>query len=73
MIDEIQLEAEEHMTASVEHTREQLVTIRTGRANPTMFNGLVADTTVYLPRLLRWLPFPYRSRACCSSSLMNSP
>jgi len=27
MIDEIQLEAEEHMTASVEHTREQLVTI----------------------------------------------
>ena len=43
MIDEIQLEAEEHMTASVEHTREQLVTIRTGRANPTMFNGLVAE------------------------------
>ena len=43
MIDEIQLEAEEHMTASVEHTREQLVTIRTGRANPAMFNGLVAE------------------------------
>ncbi|MDK7138267.1 ribosome recycling factor [Corynebacterium simulans] len=43
MIDEIQLEAEEHMTASVEHTREQLVTIRTGRANPVMFNGLVAE------------------------------
>ena len=43
MIDEIQLEAEEHMTSSVEHTREQLVTIRTGRANPSMFNGLVAE------------------------------
>ena len=43
MIDEIQLEAEEHMTASVEHTREQLLTIRTGRANPSMFNGLVAE------------------------------
>ncbi|WP_293768357.1 ribosome recycling factor [uncultured Corynebacterium sp.] len=43
MIDEIQLEAEEHMTNSVEHTREQLVTIRTGRANPSMFNGLVAE------------------------------
>ena len=43
MIDEIQLEAEEHMTASVEHTREQLITIRTGRANPAMFNGLVAE------------------------------
>lgn len=38
MIDEIQLEAEEHMTASVEHAREQLITIRTGRANPAMFN-----------------------------------
>lgn len=43
MIDEIQLDAEERMTASVEHTREQLVTIRTGRANPAMFNGLVAE------------------------------
>lgn len=43
MIDEIQLDAEEHMTASVEHTREQLVTIRTGRTNPAMFNGLVAE------------------------------
>lgn len=43
MIDEIQLEAEEHMAASVEHTREQLTTIRTGRANPSMFNGLVAE------------------------------
>lgn len=43
MIDDIQLSAEEHMTASVEHTREQLVTIRTGRANPAMFNGIVAE------------------------------
>lgn len=43
MIDDIQLEAEEHMTATVEHTREQLVTIRTGRANPSMFNGLMAE------------------------------
>ena len=43
MIDEIQLEAEERMTASVDHTREDLVTIRTGRANPSMFNGVVAD------------------------------
>ena len=43
MIDDIQLASEEHMTASVEHTREQLVTIRTGRANPAMFNGLIAE------------------------------
>ena len=43
MIDEIQLESEERMANSVEHTREELVTIRTGRANPYMFNGVVAE------------------------------
>ena len=43
MIDEIQLESEERMANSVEHTREELVTIRTGRANPSMFNGVVAE------------------------------
>ncbi|QNE89773.1 ribosome recycling factor [Corynebacterium incognita] len=43
MIDEIQMEAEERMSASVEHTREDLTTIRTGRANPSMFNGVVAE------------------------------
>lgn len=43
MIDEILLESEEHMGTSVERTREELQTIRTGRANPAMFNGVVAD------------------------------
>ncbi|MGD7000992.1 ribosome recycling factor [Corynebacterium halotolerans] len=43
MIDEILFEAEERMTASVEHTREDLTTIRTGRANPAMFNGVIAE------------------------------
>ncbi|AJK69156.1 ribosome recycling factor [Corynebacterium marinum] len=43
MIDEILLESEERMSNSVEHTREDLTTIRTGRANPAMFNGVVAD------------------------------
>lgn len=43
MIDEILFEAEERMTASVEHTREDLITIRTGRANPAMFNGVIAE------------------------------
>ncbi|MDY6050148.1 MAG: ribosome recycling factor [Corynebacterium sp.] len=43
MIDEILLESEEHMESSVEHTREELVTIRTGRANPAMFNTVMAD------------------------------
>lgn len=43
MIDDILLESEEHMGTSVERTREELQTIRTGRANPAMFNGIVAD------------------------------
>lgn len=43
MIDDILLESEERMSASVEHTREDLTTIRTGRANPAMFNGVTAD------------------------------
>ena len=43
MIDEIQLDAEERMSNSVDHTRDELQTIRTGRANPSMFNGLVAE------------------------------
>lgn len=43
MIDDVLLDAEERMTASVEHTRDELVTIRTGRANPAMFNGVMAD------------------------------
>ncbi|SPJ41062.1 Ribosome-recycling factor [Corynebacterium diphtheriae subsp. lausannense] len=43
MIDEILFEAEEHMKTSVERTRDELVNIRTGRANPAMFNGVIAD------------------------------
>ncbi len=43
MIDDVLLNAEERMTSSVDHTREELVTIRTGRANPAMFNGVMAE------------------------------
>ena len=43
MIDDILLESEDRMTSSVEHVRDDLTTIRTGRANPAMFNGLVAE------------------------------
>ena len=43
MIDDILLESEERMTSSVEHAREELTTIRTGRANPAMFNGIIAE------------------------------
>ena len=43
MIDEVLLDAEEKFAASVEHCREDLTTIRTGRANPGMFNGVIAE------------------------------
>ncbi|KAB1503814.1 ribosome recycling factor [Corynebacterium sp. 320] len=43
MIDDILLDSEERMTSSVEHAREDLTTIRTGRANPAMFNGVMAE------------------------------
>ncbi|MCI1255959.1 MULTISPECIES: ribosome recycling factor [Corynebacterium] len=43
MIDDILLDAEDHMTRSVDHIREDLTTIRTGRANPAMFNGVFAE------------------------------
>ena len=43
MIDDTLLESEERMTQSVEYAREDLTTIRTGRANPSMFNGVQAE------------------------------
>src|SRR5699024_1529789 len=43
MIDDILLESEDSMTRTVEHTRDDLTTIRTGRANPAMFNGVIAE------------------------------
>ena len=43
MIDEVLLDCEEKYGSSVEHCREELTHIRTGRANPTMFNGVIAE------------------------------
>ena len=43
MIDDVLLESEERMCNSVEHAREDMTTIRTGRANPAMFNGVHAE------------------------------
>lgn len=43
MIDDTLLESEDRMIHSVEHAREDLTTIRTGRANPAMFNGVMAE------------------------------
>lgn len=43
MIEQIFADSRTNMASSVDHTREELVTIRTGRANPNMFNSLVAE------------------------------
>lgn len=43
MIDETLLEAEEKMERAIEHAREELATIRTGRATPGMFGKIVID------------------------------
>ena len=43
MIAEIQKEASNKMSYAVDHAREDLATIRTGRAHPAMFNKIQAD------------------------------
>lgn len=43
MIAETQNEASTKMQQAVEHAREDLATIRTGRAHPAMFNKITAD------------------------------
>jgi ribosome recycling factor len=43
VIDETLFEAEEKMEKAVSVTREDLNTVRTGRANPAMFSRLVVD------------------------------
>ncbi|MFN2581142.1 MAG: ribosome-recycling factor, partial [Candidatus Dormibacteria bacterium] len=43
MIDETLFEAEEKMEKAVSVTREDLNTVRTGRANPGMFSRIVVD------------------------------
>ncbi|MFV2017065.1 ribosome recycling factor [Micromonospora sp. LOL_023] len=43
MIEETLLEAEEKMERAVEHAKEELGAIRTGRANPAMFSRIMLD------------------------------
>ncbi|WP_333618502.1 ribosome recycling factor [Dietzia sp.] len=43
MFDEAMLEAEEKMEKAVGHLRDELAAIRTGRANPGMFNRVQAE------------------------------
>ena len=43
MIDDVMLEAEDKMDKALEAAKHELAAIRTGRANPAMFNKLEAD------------------------------
>jgi ribosome recycling factor len=43
VIDDTLLEAEEKMERAVEHAKEELGSIRTGRANPAMFSKVLID------------------------------
>ena len=43
MIDDVMLEAEDKMDRALQAAKSELATIRTGRANPPMFNGIVVD------------------------------
>ena len=43
MIDDVMLEAEEKMEQALEASKRELASIRTGRANPSMFNPLLVD------------------------------
>lgn len=43
MIDDTLLEAEEKMEKAIDHARDELAAIRTGRANPGMFNRVLCE------------------------------
>ncbi|MDR7273343.1 ribosome recycling factor [Catenuloplanes atrovinosus] len=54
MIDDTLLEAEEKMERAVEHAKDELAAIRTGRATPAMFSRIVIDyygTPTPLPQM----------------------
>ena len=43
MIDDVMLEAEDKMERALEAAKHELAAIRTGRANPAMFNQILVD------------------------------
>ena len=78
-------EAEHKMKRAVEHTREELATIRTGRATPAILNRLTVDYygtqtpmnqlasfSVPEPRLLVIQPFDRNAMAAMEKAIMQS-
>ena len=84
MIDEILFEAEDKMDKTVEHTRENLSTIRAGRATAAMFNHVMADyygvmtpinqmATINIPEARLVLIKPYEQSQICLLYTSPSP
>ncbi|EUA76486.1 ribosome-recycling factor [Mycobacterium xenopi 4042] len=72
MIDEVLLDAEERMEKAVSVARDDLATIRTGRANPGMFSKIVIDYYGAPPRSPSW-PASTCPRPGWSSSSRTRP
>ncbi|RZS86972.1 ribosome recycling factor [Motilibacter rhizosphaerae] len=85
MIDDTLLEAEEKMGKAIEVAREDFATIRTGRANPALFNKIVVEyygsyTPVNQlasfqtpdPRLIVLSPFDKSSMAAIERAIRDS-
>lgn len=85
MFDDAQLEAEEKMEKAVAHLREEMFAIRTGRANPGMFNRVQAEyygvmtpitqmatITVPEPRMLLIKPYEQSQMQVIENAIRNS-
>ena len=85
MIDDTLLEAEEKMEKALDHVRDELSAIRTGRANPGMFNRVLceyygtltpitqmATITVPEPRMLIIKPYEMSQIGPIENAIRNS-
>lgn len=85
MIDETMFDAEEKMEKAVARARDDMATIRTGRANPAMFNRIVIDyygamtpitqvagITTPEPRLVVIKPYEASTLGAIETSIRNS-
>jgi ribosome recycling factor len=85
MIDELLLDAREHMTKSVESTRQKYQSVRTGRANPSLLDRINVDyygavtplrqlATISAPeaRMLTVQPYDKSSIKAIEKSIMES-
>mgnify|MGYP002717334278 CR=1 FL=1 len=85
MIQETLQSAEEQMDRTIEATREDFASVRTGRANPAMFNGVMADfygvptpitqmatVSVPEPRMLMIKPYDMSTMGEIENAIRNS-